>query len=72
MPAGATDALPVVFGARPSGGRAPAYLHHYNGRIDSPTLLPCRAGDADLAQLRVEAARRRWPPGTSACASTAT
>ncbi|AUL15649.1 N,N-dimethylformamidase [Bordetella bronchiseptica] len=59
LPAGAADTLPVVFGARPTGGHAPAYVHHYNGRIDSPTLLPCRAGDADLAQLRVEAARRR-------------
>ncbi len=58
-PAPDVDALPVVFGARASGGAAPAYVQHYNGRIDSPTRLPGLADDGELAQLRVAAAERR-------------
>jgi N,N-dimethylformamidase len=55
------DALSLVFGAAATGGNAPAYTHHYNGRIDSPTLLPYLAGPDDLAQLRIASDERRYP-----------
>jgi len=54
------DSSHIVFGAAATGGTAPAYTHHYNGRIDSPTLLPYLADDRDLAQLRIEASARRY------------
>lgn len=60
----ALEALPFVMGAVSTGKSFPAYIKHYNGRIDSPTLLPYAASDDDLEQVRVEAAARRYraPP----------
>ncbi|MDR7949299.1 N,N-dimethylformamidase beta subunit family domain-containing protein [Achromobacter aegrifaciens] len=55
----ALASLPLTMGAAATGKPFPRYARHYNGRLDSPTLLPYAAGDADLAQLRVEAAARR-------------
>jgi N,N-dimethylformamidase len=54
------DDLPLVFGAASSGVSQPAYLDHYNGRVDSPTLLPFLAGQADLQQLLLPAKDRRF------------
>ncbi|MBO1012872.1 N,N-dimethylformamidase [Achromobacter sp. SD115] len=51
--------LPLTMGAAATGLPRPQYAKHFNGRLDSPTLLPYGAGDADLAQLRVEAQGRR-------------
>lgn len=51
--------LALTMGAAATGKRFPQYARHYNGRLDSPTLLPYGAADADLAQLRVEPQARR-------------
>jgi len=58
------DALPLVFGAMPTGLEQPGYCDHYNGRVDSPTLLPYRAESSDLHQLLTETTARRFslPP----------
>lgn len=58
------EALPFVMGAVSTSQSFPAYSRHYNGRIDSPTLLPYAAADDTLEQLRVEAGARRYsmPP----------
>ena len=65
--AAALDPLPLVVGAAPTGCDFPRYDRHYNGRVDSPTLLPCAATEQDVAQLRVAAAARRHsaPPLSS-------
>src|SRR5690606_9519575 len=38
LPSADIDEAPVVFAALPTGGTAPKYIDHYNGRIDSPIL----------------------------------
>ncbi|MFA5489533.1 MAG: N,N-dimethylformamidase beta subunit family domain-containing protein [Candidimonas sp.] len=64
VPDAGYDGLDMVFGAAATGANRPAYEHHYNGRVDSPTLLPYLADDVDLAQLRAEAGARLYatPP----------
>lgn len=64
VPAQSLAALDLVMGAAPTGKAFPRYTGHYNGRVDSPTLLPYAASEQDIAQLRVAAAERRYgaPP----------
>lgn len=54
----------LVMGAAATGRDFPRYHRCYNGRLDSPTLLPYAASDADLQQLRFASSVRRYaaPP----------
>jgi len=58
------DTLPLSMGAAATAHESPRWERHYNGRIDSPTLLPYAAENKDLGQLRVAACERRYaqPP----------
>lgn len=58
------DDTPLIFAAVPTGGGEPKYKDYYNGRIDSPTLLPYLASERDEWQLYLEASARRFkrPP----------
>lgn len=60
----ALEPLALVMGACASGRDFPVYEAHYNGRIDSPTLLGYAATREDLLQLRVAHDERhfRRPP----------